>query len=288
MAEQYTNHQARQAKDPSSDPIDPALRELLGGRAFPPGFDPWAIARRSRERRKKVRRGGGVLAALMAFGLVWLVADPTLTADYKAPAGIVKQVTLPDGTLAHLDSGASLSWYESDMERRVELHAGVVLFETAPDDKRGFVVESGEIEARPVGTIFAVSAGETPWAALVKSGRVQVSLENTDASLVLGPGQAATIDDGATSGIRTARVDVNHALAWQVGVLEFKNAPLAEVIRTLERYRPGRIILLNEQARSKRFDGVLSLKDIDQALSIVARAGGLKPVADFPMLLVLR
>ena len=78
------------------------------------------------------------------------------------------------------------------------------------------------------------------------------------------------------------------ALAWREGLLDFKDAPLAEVIATLDRYKPGRILLLNDEAAAKRFDGVLSLDNIDQALRIVARSSGLELLADWPLLAVLR
>lgn len=274
----------RQEAAPPPDPFGPELDRLKGGRAFPPGFDPRAVARRSRRRRRTLR-GGGI--ALLAAALLWLAFDPSLTADYSAPIGSVARVTLPDGTIAHLDSGASISWSESQTERRVRLHAGIGLFETAPEPERDFVVEAAALEVRPLGTVFAVSAEASGWAALVQSGEVRVSLPDSGSSTVIGPGEAASIA-GPDEGLAISEVDAERLLAWRSGVLDFKNTPLAEVIATLERYRPGRILLLNDAAAARRFDGVLVLDDIDGALRIVAESSGLEPLATWPLLVVLR
>ncbi|MGP1253485.1 MAG: FecR family protein [Kiloniellales bacterium] len=277
----------RQEAEPPPEPFGPEFARLKGGRAFPPGFDARAIARRSRRRRRTLR-GGGI--ALLAAALLWVVFDPSLTADYSAPVGTVERVTLPDGTVAHLDSGASISWSESGTERRVRLHAGIGLFETATEaagSERDFVVEAAALEVRPLGTVFAVSAEASGWSALVQSGQVRISLPSSGASTVIGPGEAASIAD-PDGHLATSAIDVERMLAWRTGVLDFKNAPLAEVIATLERYRPGRILLLNDEAAARRFDGVLSLDDVDQALQIVAESSGLEPLANWPLLVVLQ
>ena len=284
MAERRPSRDRDHEADRAPDPLGPSLGALRGGRAFPPGFDARAIARRARRRRRTLRGGG---LALVGLAALWVVTDSSLTADYSAPVGAVEKVTLPDGTVAQLDSGASLSWSESDTERRVRLHAGAVVLETAAGSARDFVVETDTLEARPLGTVFAVSADDGAWSALVEAGRVRVTLPGSETNAVIGPGQAVAIDS-ARSGFETAPVDVERALAWRAGLLDFKNAPLAEVIAALDRYRPGRIVLLNDEAAGRRFDGVLSLENVDRSLEIVADTSGLELLASWPLLAVLR
>ena len=232
-----------------------------------------------------MQRGGAV--ALVGLAALWGLSDPSFTADYSAPTGGMETVMLPDGTKAQLDSGASMSWSQTATERRVRLHAGVAVFETAAKADGDFVVESDSFEARPVGTVFAVSAEDVAWSALVQSGEVRVTLDGRPASVLIGPGEAASID-GATLDLSSGPIDVERALAWRDGVLDFRNEPLADVIAALDRYRPGRIVLLNDEAARQRFDGVLSLDDVDQALEIVATSSGLELIANWPMLVILR
>ena len=284
MADHRPTRNPDRKTERASDPLGPELRQLKGGRAFPPGFDPRAIARRARRRRHALRGGA---FGILGLALLWVLYDPGLTADYSAPVGSIERITLPDGTVAQLDSGASMSWSESESERHIRLHAGVAVFETADGSGRDLVVVTEAVEARPVGTVFAVSADDTGWSALVQSGRVRVTLPEVGASALIGPGEAASIDD-ADRRLATSAIDVERALAWREGVLDFKNAPLADVIAALDRYRPGRILLLNERAATERFDGVLSLDDVDRSLRIVAESSGLELLTTWPMLVILR
>lgn len=284
MVDQRPSTERGQGAGRSSDRLDDALGQIQGGEAFPPGFDARAIARRAR-RRRRARFGGGALAVVGLVAL-WGLYDPGLTADYAAGVGHVESVTLPDGTRAQLDSGASMSWSETASERRVRLHAGVVVFETAADPARDFIVESATIQARPVGTVFAVSADDAGWSALVQSGQVQVTLDESEASVLIGAGEAAVRDAGGQA-LSTVSIDVERALAWRGGFLDFKDEPLSDVIAALDRYKPGRIILLNDQAAAQRFDGVLSLDNIDQALEVVANSSGLELVANWPLIVIL-
>ena len=269
-------------KDPAAL-IDAGLEELKGGQAFPPGFDPQAIARRARRRRRALQS----MAVVAVCFAVWLLADPGLLSDYRAPVGRVTKVQLPDGTLAHLDSGSSMSWQETDEGRRVRLHHGRASFETAPDPARPFTVETDAISARALGTVFAVSTYEDGWAALVRSGKVRVSRRESEQAITVAPGRAVWIEAGSR-GLRAGVVDGERALAWQSGQLDFRDEPLWRVIEALDRYRPGRILLLDEAARARRFDGVLSLEDVDQSLAIVAASSRLEISLSLPYLVVLR
>lgn len=283
MADRQPLDDRQQRPQPRPDLQESELRRLKGGKAFPSGFDAHAIARRSR-RRRLFRRGS---LGLVAAALLFVAFDPRLMADYSAAVGKVEDITLPNGTRVQLDSGAAMSWSETEAKSRVRLHGGVAVFETTAEAERAFVVEAGVLEVRPIGTVFAVSAEGSGWSALVESGQVRVSLPDSGASRLIGPNEAASVE-GASGQLSSAAIDVERTLAWRNGVLDFKNAPLAEVVGTLERYRPGRILLLNEEAASQEFDGVLSLDDIDGALQIVAESSGLELRATWPLLVVLR
>ena len=277
-----SRHDAPRRKDPAAL-VDAGLEKLKGGQAFPPDFDPRAIARRARRRRRALQ-SMAVVATCIA---VWLLADPGLLSDYRSPVGRVTRVVLPDGSLVHLDSGSAMSWQETDGERRVRLHRGMASFETAPDPDRPFTVETDAIATRALGTVFAVSAYGDGWAALVRSGKVRVSRRESAHAVIVAPGRAVWVEPGSP-GLKAEAVDGARALAWQSGRLDFQDEPLRRVIETLDRYRPGRILLLNETAGARRFDGVLSLEDVDQSLAIVAASSRLEVSVSLPYLVVLR
>jgi transmembrane sensor len=49
-----------------------------------------------------------------------------------------------------------------------------------------------------------------------------------------------------------ASVDSETQLAWRHGWLNYYRTPMADVIKDLSRYYPGRIVVLNDQLASKK------------------------------------
>ncbi len=264
--------------------LDRDLGALRGGEAFPPGFDPRAIAARARRRRRSIK---GAAAVCLAAFLVLVGAGVHNPADYSAPVGAVALFELPDGTQVALDSGASLSWSETATERRVVLHEGGAVFETAPGDSRPFLVETEKITAQPIGTIFGVSAVEGPWLSIVEQGRVIVSDKDGADAVTLGPGKAAVIAPDST-GLRAVDADPARVLAWRDGYIDFENANLTEVVETLDRYYPGQLILLDMDRSHRTFDGAVAIDDFDAALATVALATGMEIILEMPFFVILR
>jgi len=88
-----------------------------------------------------------------------------------------------------------------------------------------------------------IGSNAGPWVSVTcLDGGVRV--EQRGAAAVIGPGQQLRY--GADGFGAVAAVDPDIATAWQQGILIFRSTPLAEVVDELNRYRPGRIILLNE------------------------------------------
>src|SRR5262249_37901959 len=70
--------------------------------------------------------------------------------------------------------------------------------------------------------------------------RVQQGKEAAD----VHPGQQIRYDSAGLQQITA--VDPNETAAWQDGVLIFRFTPLSEVVAEINRYRPGKVILMNE------------------------------------------
>ena len=61
------------------------------------------------------------------------------------------------------------------------------------------------------------------------------------------------------------------ATSWRRGVLVFDHQPLGHVIKQLNRYRPGQIILANPALASRQVSGVFRLEMLDSALHTLTR-----------------
>ena len=71
-------------------------------------------------------------------------------------------------------------------------------------------------------------------------------------------------------------IDAADATAWQKGELVFNETPLHEVIAEINRYRPGRIVLMNTQLRDRPVTGSFFTASLDEALLQLRHGFGLQ------------
>jgi transmembrane sensor len=64
--------------------------------------------------------------------------------------------------------------------------------------------------------------------------------------------------------------------AWRQGLLVFDDQPLSQVIPEINRYRRGRIILMNDEIGRLPLDATFQIDRIDEIVPKVARIFGLK------------
>lgn len=63
--------------------------------------------------------------------------------------------------------------------------------------------------------------------------------------------------------------------AWRNGELVFNQTRLADVITEINRYRPGKVVLMNDQARHRPVNGRFAIASLDLALQQLEHAFGL-------------
>lgn len=197
----------------------------------------------------------GVAAAALAIGL--FTTPPRPAEPPAAPRGVVvrnipEQVVLPDGSLVSFKAGTRVEPLFSAVERRVRLPAGEAHFTVTKDAQRPFIVVTGSVEVRAVGTAFTVNASTEQVEVVVTEGRVRVD-DNAGRPLVspaASAAPAAALDAGhfvvipvtpaaapAPVPVQTAtRAILERAEAWRSAWLEFGNTPLAEVVREFNRH----------------------------------------------------
>ncbi|OCT21424.1 FecR family protein [Pseudomonas putida] len=222
-------------------------------------------------RRSRLRRAMTGVAALLVLALGAAQAPQLLLdwrADYITAAGEVRRVTLPDGSLVDLDSRSAITLAFDDRERRVRLLAGEAVFSAAPvsaHERRPFVVEYAGATTRALGTRFVVGqAGEGGWVGMLEH-RVAVDLLTPPArgraDQVVEQGQSVRYDHA--SGVRPwPEQNLQRATDWERGVLVFERQPLAEVVARLNRYRPGRLMVVDSQLAQREVSGVFRLDQL--------------------------
>ena len=176
-------------------------------------------------------------AMLLVIGLgLWSLLRPTTLA---APRGETLTATLPDGSLAELNSGATLIYASSfgKAERRVRL-VGEAFF-TVTRSAHPFVVETFNAEVTVLGTRFNVHAWPdlpaSRTAVAVASGRVRVAAREDDAAVMLGPGQYSALGVGAAAPSPPRPLAQNETAAWRSGTFAMTDAPLGTIFDEIER-----------------------------------------------------
>jgi transmembrane sensor len=65
--------------------------------------------------------------------------------------------------------------------------------------------------------------------------------------------------------------------AWQRGLLVFDATPVAEVVEEVNRYRPGRIVLMNNDIGRRSLTARLRIAEADRIVMQIVHIFGAKP-----------
>ncbi|CAD5107771.1 FecR family protein [Zestomonas carbonaria] len=250
----------------------PAHREAWEqARIFWHQLDQLAPALAARSRLRPPRRSWRPLAAVACLALAaasYLLMPVGFWADERSATGERRSLTLADGSRVELGSGSALSVEFTATRREVILHGGEAYFEVAAEPGRPFVVSAGPLRSQALGTAFAVRHDDERTTVTVSQHRVRVSTEG--ASSTLREGQQVSFSKRRLG--KVENVDLRSALAWRRDRLVFNEVPLGQVIAELGRYRPGHILITDENLTRQPVTAVFDTNDPDAVLHSIEQA----------------
>ncbi|MGH8549391.1 MAG: FecR family protein [Methylococcales bacterium] len=262
--------------------------EPLSQRAIP-GSRPLPVERavRSTQQRRGAWRHAFAGAVLAAIAVCSLFPPLDWQADYLTGKGERLTRTLADGSRLTLNTDSAVAINFDHHTRRVKLLSGEAFVEVAKDVNHPFVVSAEEGEVRAVGTAFSVRRQDGGLRVELLEGIVDVVDRLHQRKERLHPGQVAELDPDAVH-IDPPR-DIDSLASWRQGYLQFDGVALSEAIEQINRYRPGRVVLLDEQLGRHRVSGLYRLDALDEALDTLTIAvPGLRKIAVTPYLIFLR
>jgi len=189
--------------------------------------------------------------------------------------------------------------------RVVHLLGGQAQFIVAHDPHRPFLVEAGGSTITAVGTSFNVEYVDADLRVDMVEGQVVVAVAEPRAApgrpsagrppaataaaaaaaaaertLDLVAGEELDVGPrGRTQLVRNA--DISAAIAWRQGKIIFKNTPLGEAARRLNRYSNIQLQISDPSLAQERISGVFDLGDtlvfaeaVESSLPVVARQAG--------------
>jgi transmembrane sensor len=253
------------------DGLQPARREPLRFPSCPSGCD--ATARPAARLRAWSRAAAAAVLLIVAGAAAFWAAQPpgyatALFADYRTRSAEFRTVTLPDGSTVTLSASSALSVAFGSTERRVILHQGEGYFSVVPEAGRSFSVMAADGRVSVVGTEFDVKIAGGQASVSVASGIVEVAAGRGD-PIRLKPGQGVHYTADGVGPIHA--VEVADIGTWRHGRLVFQGAPLGDVMRDLERYRSGRIVITDDAVAHLLVTGAFDTRRPDAALDTIAR-----------------
>lgn len=198
---------------------------------------------------------------------------PPQIVTLQANAGMRAHFNLPDGTVAHLNSGSTLSYplpYNKN-ERRVELD-GEAYFNVAHNPDQPFIVSvrDDRMRVKVHGTEFNVQAyeGERNVQTTLVSGSVDIEVMKhgqVSRMVHLNPSDKAVYDVGKDK-ISISPVNTEFETSWINGRLVFKNMSLPEVLRRLSHFYNVEFEVMDSELDSYRFTGTFNNRQLPQIL----------------------
>jgi transmembrane sensor len=221
-----------------------------------------------------------LLAGSVAASAAYLMARPPLhlwpavselMAPYRTGTGERRQLAIASGIAVEMDTQTSLTApVAADQHYALELISGQLAISVQADAARPVVIIAADGQSQADQANFDVRRAGSSVCVTCVEGAVEISYRST--LVTLGPGQQATYGGGSLGSAVAA--DPAVVTAWQRGLLVFHDVPLAQVVEEVNRYRPGRIILLNQTLAERRVVAGFRLDRIEDVVSYLVGAFG--------------
>jgi transmembrane sensor len=199
----------------------------------------------------------------------------------QTPKGGRYKISLPDGSKVWLNSASMLRYPTAftGTERKVSLK-GEAYFEIAKKEIP-FRVESNNQIVEVLGTQFNINSYEDEdfIKTTLLEGSVRVILNTPQSSQpnmeLLKPGEQS-LTNAHQAGIRVENTDTEKAVAWKNGYFKFKNTPIRDIMREIERWYDVELIYENNIPNDEFTGFVSNDVKISGVLKILEQSGGIK------------
>jgi transmembrane sensor len=247
------------------DAVGPAGRDV---------FDPGALATLAAKRSDRSSVFGrrafmtGSLAA-SAAAVAYAAFNPPLdlwpsisemTADYRTATGEQRQIALADGVAIEMNTQTSIGLRPAaDDAERIELISGE---STVRTKSHTLQIAAGDGHARATDAVFNIRRDGDRVSITCLEGEVRVTCRASTINLT-SKDQVSYSGAGLSA---VAQSDPAVVTSWREGFLVFHDARLADVIVEINRYRPGRIVVVGEALGGRPVNGRFYLARLDEVV----------------------
>lgn len=204
----------------------------------------------------------------------------TVYVEQTNNAHLPVRYVLPDSSIVYLGAGSRISYPKHFMasgSREITL-TGEAFFEVKHDVSKSFIVHTGSLDTKDIGTSFKIDAYDHyPVVVSVAEGEVGVSAVTKEASqelATLTPGQKLTYHE-ADHSFQKGIVDVAGVRQWVTGDLVFDEQPLGLVMLELEKRYDIRASFSDAETADYRISGSFQkgqdIRSVIEMLSIIGK-----------------
>jgi len=192
------------------------------------------------EKKKTIKPYIKYMAAASILFLVGLgfLLKPQIAAEKKLSfktSSIPKSIKLSDGSKIYLAANSSFQYPEkfTGDERHVTLLKGNAFFEIAKDKKHPFIITSGDVKTKVVGTSFHIQMSKSKCEVIVVTGKVNVTSKGQSVDLV--PNEEALFESNKLTKLMANK---SFLVNWYTTDITLNETTLKQVITILQ-YKYG-------------------------------------------------
>ncbi len=211
-----------------------------------------------------------IIAAAMFAGYTFSGRSEEGKCEIVADRGQKSEVFLPDGSRIWLNSGSSISYSTAFGRSDRDIHlSGEAYFEVAKNKRLPFIVSTGDMTVKALGTVFNVCsyADEKEVVTLVE-GSVLTSAGDSEA--ILSPSQRIIYD--RASGMLGAPETVidRHLVPWKSNEIILDGNTLAEISVMLERMYNVDVKFASDCIKDYSYTGKIPNNSLKNILDLIS------------------
>lgn len=229
-------------------------------------------------------RVAAVIVPLIAIGFFFLFSSPEPAPvpqpqaeklEKRTQKGQKLQITFSDGTKVKLNADSKLIFERPFAPHLREVYLeGEAYFDVAHNPDRPFVVQTGNISTKVLGTSFNIRTypEDDVVKVAVVTGKVLVEGKNeakdqsVAQSILIEPSEMVTYDKKKLTA-EVASINIDEIVAWNKDILIFNNARFSEVVDQLERWYGVEFKMERKTPIKKGFRGTFENKSLEHVLN---------------------
>ncbi len=205
---------------------------------------------------------------LFGFSYYFLVEKPQDIKRFITQRDERKEIVLPDSSHVRLNFNTKLSYSQNGSGQRIVNLKGEAFFDVKKGAKP-FVVQTQNAKISVLGTAFALTSRWVKTRLWVKRGKVSFSnLNSVDSAVVLTKDQYSE-SEGKKAPTKPEAISAEDLPSWVEGKIIFKQAPMKDVVRQLEREFDINILIVSREIEKQTVTGEFKNDYIKQVLSAI-------------------